>query len=516
MDHTAQNITSFFWLLLIAFLVTLIARRFKAPYTLALVVTGVGIGISRLLPHVHLDPTLLFTVFLPPLLFESALNLHVDKLRQEWKPIALYTFAGTLLSTFIVGGMMVWILRLPFAVALVFGGLISATDPISVLAIFKKLGAGKRLTLIIEAESLFNDGVAAVLFTLMAGLAIGGHVSVTGSLWEFTRLVGGGILLGVAIGALASRVHDALDDHLIEILLTSLVAFGSYICAEALHLSGVVAVVAAGLFIGNYGMPKTMSPGTRLAVGAFWEYAAFVVNSMVFLLIGIEVTFVDWTHRTGMVCLTVLIVLVGRAAIYPLSLPVNWLKGNVPLAWQHILFWGGLRGALSMALALGLKPDFPHRDTLIAATFGVVLFSLLVQGTTVGPLLKRLSLTKGAAENPREQRRLASEILACEAALAELERLRHTEAHPNWAVELLTRDYRTRLNTLEEALAELEPDHPVITEQQSREARRLALTAEKSAYQEAERKGWLDAEDWKELTRRIDAELIALKGQQKE
>jgi CPA1 family monovalent cation:H+ antiporter len=510
MNRNDLNITQFFPLMLIAFVVALIARRVKVPYALALVVTGLAVGISGLLPQAHLDPAVLFTVFLPPLLFESAIHLQLEALRRDWMPIAIYTLAGTLLSTFIIGGLMAWTLHLSLAAALVFGALISATDPISVIAIFKRLGAGQRLTLIMEAESLFNDGIAVVLFSVMMGLALSGRASVAGGIAQFLRLGIGGALLGSVVGFLASRLHYEIDDHLVEITLTSVVAFGAYLLAETLHVSGVIAVVAAGLVIGNYGMPQTMSPSTRLAVTAFWEYAAFVVNSIVFLLIGIEVVHIEWRHKIGLALGAVLIVLAGRAAIYLLSLLVNWLKGSVPLAWQHILFWGGLRGALSMALVLGLGQDFPQRDTLVAATFGVVLFSLLAQGLTVGPLLKRLGLAGVPSNAPEEQRRLAGEIMGGEAALAELDRLRQTEAYPNWAIERMSQEYRARLALLEEELSHLQPNYKALHEQQIHKARQLALTAEKSAVLEAEQHGWLTADDLRQITARIDAELVAL------
>ena len=510
------NVTPFFWLILIAFIVALAARRVKVPYALALVVTGVLLGATHLLPHTHLEPSLLFTVFLPPLLFESAMHLRIEALRRDWIPIGIYTLAGTVCSTFIVGGLMAWALQIPLAVGGVFGALISATDPISVIAIFKKLGAGKRLTLIMEAESLFNDGAAAVLFAVMLSAATSNAFALGAGLGKFLQLVCGGVALGAIIGALASRVHNELDDHLVEITLTTVVAFGSYLCAEALHVSGVMAVVAAGLTIGNVGMQTAMTPGTRLAVTAFWEYAGFVVNSIVFLLVGIEVGFVDWRHKIGLALGAVLMVLIGRAAIYPISLLVNRLKGNVPLSWQHVLFWGGLRGALSMALVLGLNPDFPQRETLIAATFGVVLFSLLAQGLTIGPLMQRLGLCNAQSQEPKDQRRLVSELVACQAAIAELEHLRATEAHANWSIELLMRDYRTRLTMLEQALEEVQPNHKVLHRKQAGRAQRLALEAEKSSLQESERQGWLDESDWRDLSVRIDSELLALHAAEKE
>lgn len=509
-NHDGLNVTQFFWLLLISFVVALLARRLRVPYALALVVTGLTIGIPRLLPHAHLEPKLLFTVFLPPLLFESALHLRLGALRRDWKPIAFYTLFGTIFSTFIVGGLMALLLKLPLAVALVFGALISATDPISVIAIFKRLGAGRRLTLIMEAESLFNDGVAVVLFTVLLDASLGGTVSLALGLVQFVRLVLGGALLGIAIGALASRVHLELDDHLVEITLTTVVAFGAYLGAEALHLSGVVAVVAAGLTIGNFGQ-ATMSPSTRLAVTAFWEYAGFVVNSLVFLLVGIEVAYFNWTDKIGVALVAALVVLAGRAAIYPLTVLVNRVGGEVPSAWRHILFWGGLRGALSMALVLGLPANFPQRETLVAATFGVVLFSLLVQGLSIGALLQRLGLTGPRLRSPRGNQRLASEIVATRAALAHLDQMRISETYPAWIVETLAHDYERRLALLEPESESSQPQDGLTEEKQAAEVRSLILVAEKSSYQDAERQGLLDEDDWRNIAARIDAELLALK-----
>jgi CPA1 family monovalent cation:H+ antiporter len=516
MTADSSHINLYFWLLLIAFAVALVTRKAKIPYALALVITGLVIGIPRLLPQGRLEPHLLFTVFLPPLLFETALNLRSDPLRRDWKPITIYTLGGTVASTFIVGWLVHWTLQIPLSSGLVFGALISATDPIAVIAIFKRLGAGQRLTLIIEAESLFNDGVAAVLFAVALAAAGGAHVSLATSLWQVCLLIAGGTLTGAVIGGLASRLHYELDDHLVEITLTTVVAFGAYVAAEALHVSGVMAVVAAGFVIGNYGMPNTMSPGTRLAVSAFWEYAAFVVNSIVFLLIGIEMAYVHWQNRLWQMAGAVLIVLAGRAAIYPLSLLVNRLRGAVPRAWQHVLFWGGLRGALSMALVLGLSRDFPQRDTLVAITFGVVLFSLLAQGSTIGGLLRRLELAQPQQEQAQEQRQIVIELVACQAALDELNQIRAQETHPNWAIELLTQRYRTQVADLEATLQALQPDYRARSREQAQEAQRRVLAAEKSAFQEAERQGWLTAHEWGKIAARLDAqldELLANRGE---
>jgi CPA1 family monovalent cation:H+ antiporter len=499
-----------FWLLLIAFCATLVARKAKAPYALALVITGLVIGIQRLLPHIRLDPTFLLMVFLPPMLFDSAINLRLDELKQNWRPITIYTLAGTIASALIVGVLAAIWLHAPLAVGLTFGALISTTDPISVIAIVKRLNAGRRLTLILEAESLFNNDTAVVLFTVTLAALAGHHVSPGASVLQFVYLVAGGAIFGSVVGLAATRIHNELDDQLVEISLTTLVAFGSYLGAESLHVSGVVAVIAAGIVVGSVSMHSAMSPGTRLAVTAFWEYAAFLVNSVVFLLIGIEVCYVDWRRGIGFTLVAIVMVLLGRASIYPLSIVVNRLGGAIPRSWQHVLFWGGLRGALSMALALDLSPAFPHRDAIISATFGVVLFSLLAQGLTVAPLLRHLGLT-GTPKSTRERdedRRLAAEIAACRAALQELNRLRGIETHPVWALDLLGREYEARLGALEDEMERRHPD----SERERVTVRRSVLLAEKSAYFDAHHGGLLDDAAWKALERRIDAELVELRS----
>ena len=404
---------SYFYLMLIASVVAIIARRFRAvPYALALVITGLILGAPGWFPTVRLQPHILFTVFLPPLLFESAIQLDADALRREWRSIARLALGVTVVSTFVIGPLAAWWLHLPLSVALVFGALISATDPISVIAVLRELHASARLTLLMETEALFNDGVAVVLFTVLVAAATGGGGSHQGPISTFLGGVGlvlwngvGGALVGAAIGLVASRTVHHVDDHLVEITLTTIVAWGSYLAADALHVSGVLAVITGGLLVGNYG--KTgMSAATRAAVGGFWEYAAFVVNSVVFLLVGIEEARAGLLHSLPFALTAALTVLVGRLAVYPISFLAGKLHGErdtIPGSFQHVLVWGGLRGALSMALALGLAPDFPFRAQIVTATFGTVLFSLLVQGLTIGPLLRRLKLAAHENEDDPEK-----------------------------------------------------------------------------------------------------------------
>lgn len=499
--------TQVFWLLLVASAVAMVTRRLRVPYALGLVVVGLVIGLPRLLPQAHLDPHVLFTIFLPPLLFEAAINLRTDALRADWKPIAALALLGTLIATFVSGGLAAWLLGLPLAVALVFGALMAPTDPISVMAILKRLGVDHRLALITEAESLFNDGVAVVLFSVLLAIALGGTLGPLEGVARFLLVVLGGAGIGLLIGAFASWVTHAFNDHLLEITLTTIVAFGAYMCAEAAHVSGVVAVVAAGLVVGNWGMRTGMSPTTRLAVNSFWEYAAFAGNSLVFLLVGIEAAYGEWWAKWPLVAGACVVVLAGRAAaVYLVAPGLGALGTPVPLAWRHLLVWGGLRGALSMALALGLPANLPYRSELIAMTFGVVLFSLLVQGLTVGSLASRLGLAAGEVKD-EAYRRLSAARLAWQAAIVEIERQTARGALPALVAASVAEDFRSRVAAADAAIADLHLSDDVLRAANASKAYGLAYKAARTALKEAQLAGVLDDDASIELVAEIDGAL---------
>lgn len=497
--------------MVIATMVAMAGRFIRIPYALALVITGLIIAPFHVLPQIELEPHILFTVFLPPLLFESAINIRIRLLKENALPIAIYALAGTVISTLVVGYSISWLLNLPLAVGLVFGALISPTDPISVIAIFKELGVGKRLSLIMESESLFNDGVAIVLFTLLVNYASGQEISILGGIQSFVLVVFGGVLVGGGIGFVASRLTREYDDHLFEIMLTTIAAFGAYLSAETLHVSGVIAVVSAGLVMGSYGMRTGMTASTRLAVNSFWEYLAFAVNSIVFLLVGFEVALFDLTQRGTDILLAIPVVLVGRAAaVYLLSPLVNRLKGDIPFSWQHVLFWGGLRGAIPMALVLGLGANFPYRAELLVITFGVVLMSLLVQGLSIKPLIRSLGLaSKGGLM--AEYGRLSSQLLAGEAAIMELQRLKSSKSISSSNYQVIYEEYHTRLQEIEQQLDELHQNELVLNLTLENKARIQALQTEKSTLQEAMRRGIIDDLDLQVLSARIDDDLDALR-----
>lgn len=510
MDPNPVNFNTIFWLLVLATIVAMMGRYIKIPYALALVITGLAVGVTDLFQQIYLDPHVLFAIFLPPLLFDAAINMSVNVLARNWRPVAIYAVAGTVVAAVITGQMAHHFLGLPLAAALVFGALISPTDPISVIAILKELKVGKNLNVIMEAESVFNDGVAIVLFTILASFASGNSITLVSGLGSFFTVAVGGAALGVMVGLAASRVTREFNDHLLEIMLTTIVAFGSYLLAEWLHGSGVIAVVAAGLVVGSYGMKKGMSATTRLAVNTFWEYAAFAVNSIVFLLVGFEVSLFNLKPMIPMIIAAFFIVLLGRAAaVYLLSPLIKWSGYQVPRKWQHMLVWGGLRGAIPMALALSLDRSFPARDEILLLTFGVVLFSLLLQGLTTKPLIKKLGLA-AKKDWQAEHGRLASQIMAVQEALDELDELEQRKALSHQSFRRLKSRYQDRLESLETSIENLGLNDEGLIRFQERQALRQALLVEKSSLRDAYASGMLDEDDWMQLSLAIDEELDSL------
>jgi len=517
---TTASIVEFLLLLLIAAsLIALITIRLKVPYTIALVIGGVAIDlfhvpIQEILGEggqtALLTPDVIFVLFLPVLLFEAGINVHVRHLRENLFPILLLAVAGVLVATLATGYAIHWILGLPIMVALVFGVLISATDPISVLALFKDMGVSKRLSVLIEGESLLNDGVAVVLFQILLAGVVTQQLEVTAGLGRFVVVALGGAALGLALGYIVSRVTQRVDDPSVEITLTTILAYGSYLLAEHLHVSGVIATVGAGLMIGNFGAEFGMSARTRVAVWSFWEYFAFVVNSLVFLLIGIEVHILDLFGAWNSLAIAIVIVLLARVlAVYVLCPLGNLLsRQKTPRAWQHVLVWGGLHGGVSMALALSLEADFPHRGLILAMTFGVVAFSIVGQGLTMKPLMRKLGLV-GAREH--EYDRLRVEQAALSDARTELDRLlaAHlitTPVHDQVIAELAVE--QERIVTDLHAILDREPG---LTQDELRRARIQVASAEKSAIRRASNEGLISNDLAESMIEAADERLDRIK-----
>jgi CPA1 family monovalent cation:H+ antiporter len=493
-------------LLLVAALVAIAVRRLRVPYTVALVVVGLLLTAQSPV-ELSLTPELILALFVPPLVFEAAFHLNFNDLRLSLPSILLLAVPGVILTTLVVGSVMVFGGALPLQMALVFGALIAATDPVAVVSLFRILGVPTRLRVLVEGESLFNDGTAIVLFNMMLALALDGSFNLLQGTLNFLVVSVGGVAVGLLLGWLVARLIARVDDYLIETTLTTVLAYGAYLLAEQLHFSGVLAVVAAGLVNGNIG-PEGMSPTTRIVLFNFWEYAAFLANSMVFLLIGLQVDIPALLNAWQPILWAILGVLLARLlVVYGLGGLANRLGEPISLRWKHVMFWGGLRGAISLALALSLPLSFGAEGEMIrTVTFGVVLFTLLVQATTMGSLVRRLKIVMRDPNQVEYELRHAR-LTALRAAEAHIDRRHREGLLSQHAWETIKPKLADQTAFLAEAVREVMRSNPALEAEELDTARREVLRAERSAYIGLRRDGVISEDSYEQLVAQVDTVL---------
>jgi monovalent cation:H+ antiporter, CPA1 family len=455
-------------------------------------------------------PQMILGILVTPLLFEAAFHLSWDDLRRDFGLILALAVPGVILTTILVGvivafGADLTGIEITLPLALVFGAMMSATDPVSVVALFRTLGVPKRLQVLMEGESLFNDGTAIVIFALMESVIFTTQQASTGELiltqlTEFIRVAGGGLAVGLFLGWLVSQMITQIDDHLIETTLTAVLAFGVYMMSEQLHVSGVLAVVAAGLVNGNIG-PRGMSPTTRIVVTNFWELAAFLSNSFLFLLIGLEMRLDELLASWQLILLATLAVLLARAVvIYGLTL----INRNIPWKWSHVILWGGLRGAISLALALSLPLTVGSQ--LQTMVFGVVLFTIVVQGGSMQQFVRRIHLVERSDMREEYERRHARAV-AARASFDHLKKM-HEEglfSHHTW--EIISPLLDQHASTLAIEVKEVLEADPSVEAEELDTARREGLRAQRSAIIGLLKDGIISEEIYTQLVRGVDMEL---------
>ena len=486
-------------LLLVASLVGIVTERLRVPYTAGLVLIGLVLALVGQ-REINVSPELFLGILVPPLIFEAAFQVKAKDLLRDLAPILSLAIPGVLLTTFLVGGVLYWGTDFSLTTALVFGSLIAATDPVAVVALFRSLGVPHRLLLLLEGESLFNDGTAIVLFNLMVTIAITGNFNVGESILNFLVVSGGGLLIGLILGLLISQAISIIDNALIETTLTSVLAFGSYILAEQIHVSGVLAVVAAGIVSGNLG-PRRMAPTTRILVFNFWELAAFLANSFVFLLIGLQIDLSILVSDWQAILWAILAVLVARAAsIYGLS----WIGSGIPMRYKHVLYWGGLRGAISLALALSLPAELGEQGTIIRSmAFGVVLFTLLVQGSTMKPFLTRLGLVQ-KSPSQEEYDGLNARVIMSRTAYNHLKDMYQEGLLSRSVWELLSSPIESHTNKLLDAAARAVQADPEIESRELETAITEALNSERAALQDLLHDGKISEDIFSKLIQEVD------------
>ncbi|HBB33174.1 MAG TPA: sodium:proton antiporter [Cyanobacteria bacterium UBA8803] len=494
-----ENLKQFLLVLAVSLSVATLPQVFswfrRIPYTLLLVIVGLGLALVDV-RLVNLSPGLILSIFLPPLLFEAAWNLHWSDLKRDLVPICLYAVIGVIVSIAGVAFGLNQLAGISITTALLIGASLSATDPVSVTALFRELGVGKRLLTLMEGESLFNDGMAVVAFSFLVALSLKTtELTLQPVLAQFFAVVGIGIGIGSAIGFGISYLTQRFDLPLVEQSLTLVSAYGTYIITEDLGGSGVIGVVTTGLILGNFGSRIGMNPRTRIIVTEFWDFLAFFVNSIVFLLIGDQVHFAILGENLGTIAITVGAMIVTRAiALYVLSYLSNRVvDSQLPLPEQTVLWWGGLRGSVSIALALSVPTILSDREEIIATVFGAVLFTLLFQGLTIQPLLEKLKLL---GDQPLRQQYL--EVTARQAALNRvLQYLKQVEQRPG--IEPAFYQYQEsliqgELTRLDEEIDQLQDEYPNLRNFTAEQLRGELQAIEADTYAEFVRAGRLNKE----------------------
>jgi CPA1 family monovalent cation:H+ antiporter len=385
-------------LLGLAAFVAVVARPLRLPYTVALVVAGliVGVAAARLgIPALVVPPDIVLLVLLPGLVFEAAYRIRSAELRRWFGGLALLAIPGVVISAAIVAIVLNAATGLRLDLAFVVGAMVSATDPAAVVATFKRVRVPPALSTLVDGESLLNDGTGLVLFAIALQLVVA-PIGPAQAVVMFVGTVALSVAIGLVTGFLAARIIGSVDDHLVELTISVVLAYGSYMLADAFNLSGVIATVTAAVVLGNVGPGRALTAGGSDAIDTVWEFFAYLLTAVVFLLVGLAIPPASLLDSLGPIAWAVAAILVGRAlVVYGLLGGASRLARGpglaeaVPAAWLHVLFWAGLRGAVAVAMALSLPADLPQRELLQEITFGVVLFTLLVQGTTVGWVVDR-------------------------------------------------------------------------------------------------------------------------------
>lgn len=419
MRHQLEN---FLLALAVGSAVAIGAKRINVPYNVALVLVGLLLVLLYPIPDATMNPEVILVVFLPVLVFEGSLFADGRSMRRAARPILTLAVPGVVLSLLGTAAIATWLLNLPFAAALLLGAILSITDTVSVLLAFRSVRVPHRLESIMEGESLFNDGTALVLVSITTAIVASGHFEALGTLRELALAIVGGLAVGAAVGAIGSSILRHTPDHLTAILSSLVLVFSASLGAEELHASPVIAVVVVGLMVGQAAR-RALEPSRMLSLLGFWETAGFVLNVLIFLLVGMQIHADTLFAEASSIALALLALHVGRAiAVYGcFGLMRALRRGDISMRWQHVMVIGNIKGALSMAAVLALPAGLPHRERFVTIVFGVTFVTLVTQALPFRAILKRLGVAT-ASVNPEVD--LAKAILVeARHGQAELEEL---------------------------------------------------------------------------------------------
>jgi len=500
-------------LLLVATAVALVTQQLRIPYVTGLVLAGLPITdfLSR---RVGLDPSLVLNLFLPILIFDAAINTDISRLRSTFKPIAILAGPGAVISSAIIAAVVKFGLGLDWIPALLVGVILANTDTVSIIAVFKEVQVPSRLSTIVEGETLFNDAAALVSFNLLLAIYTMGQITFSQGFQEVLIVTLGGGLVGGVLGYLCLPIFLRLQDPLSSLLLTVALALGTFQISQFLGVSGAVAVVVAGLLFGNLGLPRSASASDRITLLSFWQYAGFIVNTFIFLLIGIEINPLTLWQTLPSILLVIVAYQLGRIiSVYSLLGGLRWIDRPVPLPWQHVLVLGNIKGSLSMALTVGIPLTLTGRDFMVELVFGAVLFSLVIQGLALPWLIKTLKISHVPAVT-QEIGTLQVQLIAAKAAQEELDTLLKAGVLSKAVYEELWAFYQAKVAVSERVLRDAynqsrmgRGGHP---NRQLDKIRRQLLLAEKGAVNTALRKRIVPEELVQSYVKDLDERLLLL------
>lgn len=523
-SHVAEVVTGVVGLLLVAAAILAATKRVRVPFTVVLVLVGIVLaqiaqrfpGFFDPLRSLSISPDLILYVFLPTLVFESAFNMDARALRRDIGAVLLLAAPGLLLSTALIGYIVHWSTSIPLAPALLLGAILSATDPVAVIAVFKQLGAPRRLTTLVDGESLFNDATAIVLSRILLGVmamgTLNGDALFNGAV-QFVSLFIGGLLVGWVLGMITGfLLGKVVDDPAIEITLTTVVAYLSFLMAEdVFHVSGVMAVVAAGVTLGDWGRMR-VSPPVRAYLEHFWSYMSFVANALIFLLVGLTIHLPEvWASLRTLLWVIVAMLISRAIMIYGLTPLLGRLPGSeaIDAAYRKLLYWGGLRGAVALALVLSL-PSFEFTHTFVALVTGAVLFTLLVQGLSIEPVMRRL----GLAHPPLADRLalLESRVVGKQRAMARIPELQHGGLFSSVIAARVLQRCERQLGSLQDEIGRLREVEMDRTQEQNLLYLRC-FAEEKVLFVDMFNKGHLSERAFRELALSLTLQAEALRYQ---
>lgn len=474
--------------------VAIAAKRARVPYNVALVIVGLLLVVSAVLPHTALDPELLLVVFLPILVFEGSLSADAESMRQAQRPILALALPGVFISLLATAFVAKIALGFPFAVALLLGALLAVTDTVSVLLAFRSVRVPHRLAAIMEGESLFNDGTALVLVAIAANAVARGGFDVAETTRSLFVAIVGGLTVGVIVAVLGDRVLRRVPDHLTAILTSIVLVFAAALSAERLHASPVIAVVVVGLVAGRSARAH-LPAGSVIALHSFWEAAGFLLNVVIFLLVGMQLEFGALIREWPAIAVATIALHIGRAiAVYGTFAIVR-----VPIRWQHVMVFGNIKGALSMAAVLALPTTLPFRERLISIVFGVTFITLVGQALPFVRFLQVMGLIERRDANMNQAK---SVLIAARRGLLELDELLaaglidrkdHAERRASFQRHVISAERTLRSHRGEDPLVE-----------------RALLNAQKAALSDAVRRGLLDGGAADQQLEAVDQQLVSL------